>query len=59
MYLGPYSFQFDRVFGFDSDQKTVFEETAIPLVNDVLQGYNATIVRFHSFSHIISYLLTF
>lgn len=39
-------FQFDRVFGMDSDQISVFEYTAIPLINDVLHGYNATIFAY-------------
>lgn len=39
-------FQFDRVFGSDSDQLSVFEYTAIPLINDVLNGYNATIFAY-------------
>jgi Kinesin motor domain len=39
-------FQFDRVFGMDSDQISVFEYTAIPLIHDVLNGYNATIFAY-------------
>ena len=41
-----YPFQFDRIFGPDSTQSSVFEETATPLVNDVLAGYNATIFAY-------------
>ena len=43
---GNYPFQFDRVFGWDSTQQDVFEDTAIPLVNDVLNGYNATMLAY-------------
>ena len=39
-------YQFDRVFGPDSDQLSVFEYTAIPLIQDVLKGYNATIFAY-------------
>lgn len=39
-------FSFDRVFGPESDQLSVFEYTAIPLINDVLFGYNATIFAY-------------
>ena len=39
-------FAFDKVFGMESDQKSVFEETAVPLVRDVLNGYNATIFAY-------------
>jgi kinesin family protein 5 len=42
----PYAFQFDRVFGPSSSQKDVFENTATPLIHDVLQGYNATIFAY-------------
>eukprot|EP00595_Chromulina_sp_UTEXLB2642_P002862 CAMPEP_0196764148 /NCGR_PEP_ID=MMETSP1095-20130614/5449_1 /TAXON_ID=96789 ORGANISM="Chromulina nebulosa, Strain UTEXLB2642" /NCGR_SAMPLE_ID=MMETSP1095 /ASSEMBLY_ACC=CAM_ASM_000446 /LENGTH=623 /DNA_ID=CAMNT_0042118897 /DNA_START=48 /DNA_END=1916 /DNA_ORIENTATION=- len=40
------NFSFDKVFGFESTQKEVFEETAVPLVKDVLNGYNATIFAY-------------
>lgn len=39
-------FQFDRVFGPESDQSSVFDYTAIPLIQDVLKGYNATIFAY-------------
>lgn len=42
----PYSFQLDRVFGPDSTQTQVFTYTAVPLVGDVLEGYNATIFAY-------------
>eukprot|EP01035_Chromulina_nebulosa_P017350 gene17350-22897_t len=40
------NFSFDKVFGFESTQQEVFEETAVPLVKDVLNGYNATIFAY-------------
>jgi kinesin family protein 5 len=41
-----YPFQFDRIFGPDSTQEGVFDDSATPLVNDVLAGYNATIFAY-------------
>lgn len=43
---GTHTFNFDRVFGVESDQRSVFEDAAIPLVKDVLNGYNATIFAY-------------
>ena len=40
---GVHTFSFDRIFGVDSTQQEVFEFCAVPLIHDVLQGYNATI----------------
>ena len=40
---GSMPFTFDRVFGTESTQSEVFEDTALPLINDVLGGYNATV----------------
>lgn len=39
-------FNFDRVFGGESTQVDVFNETARPLIEDVLNGYNATIFAY-------------
>ena len=39
-------FTFDRVFDESSTQISVFQDTAVPLVNDVLEGYNATIFAY-------------
>jgi len=50
-----YPFQFDRIFGPDSTQSSVFEETATPLVNDVLAGYNATIFAYGQTGNFIKY----
>jgi hypothetical protein len=40
---GSHSFAFDRIFGPTSAQAEIFEYVAMPLINDVLSGYNATI----------------
>jgi len=37
------TFSFDSVYDPDSTQKQVYEETAFPLVESVLTGYNGTI----------------
>lgn len=34
------TFTFDTVFGFDSQQVDVYNETARPIVDSVLEGYN-------------------
>ena len=39
-------FTLDRVFGMDSTQKEVFEDTTMPLIADVLSGYNATVFAY-------------
>lgn len=36
-------FDFDHVFGVDSDQESVFNSTAASMVTDSLKGYNSTI----------------
>ena len=40
------SFRFDYVYGEDSKQKEVYEDTAYPLVESVLEGYNGTIFAY-------------
>lgn len=40
------TFNFDRIFGPESTQIEVFYDTAMPLVRDVLSGYNATIFAY-------------
>ena len=40
---GQHAFTFDRVFGPESTQDQVFNYAAVPLIKDVLSGYNATI----------------
>ena len=34
------TFTFDSVFGFDSKQVDIYNETARPIVDSVLEGYN-------------------
>jgi kinesin family protein 5 len=39
---GAEQFTFDRVFGTDSRQEDVYNETAKPLAQALLEGYNCT-----------------
>ncbi|KAF5393546.1 hypothetical protein D9757_000274 [Collybiopsis confluens] len=39
-------FMFDKVFGHDSCQQDVFESTAQPLLNKILDGFNATVFAY-------------
>lgn len=41
-----HKFNFDRVFGMDSTQQQVFEYCALPVVRDVLDGYNGTLFAY-------------
>ena len=43
---GERIFTFDSVYGPESGQRQVFDETAFPLVESVLQGYNGTIFAY-------------
>ena len=40
------SFNFDYIFPSGSDQATVFNYVALPLVNEVLAGYNCTLFAY-------------
>jgi DNA replication protein DnaC len=40
----PIKFDFDRVFSMSSTQESVFETVGIPVVQDIVQGYNAVVV---------------
>ncbi|KAG3051795.1 hypothetical protein PC121_g17656 [Phytophthora cactorum] len=42
----PQKFTFDHVFGEEDNQKTVFENVAQPVVQDIMAGYNATIFAY-------------
>jgi kinesin family protein 3/17 len=42
----PKTFTFDNVFGMDSTQEAVYEETVRHLVDNVLNGYNGTIFAY-------------
>lgn len=39
-------FTFDNVFGADSTQRSVYDESAFPLVESVMAGYNGTIFAY-------------
>ena len=43
---GSMPFTLDRVFDMDSTQVEVFEDTTLPLIADVLSGYNATVFAY-------------
>ena len=40
------TFAYDAVYGFDSLQQTVYDESAFPLVESVIEGYNGTIFAY-------------
>ena len=40
------AYTFDNVYGMDSKQKDIYDETAAPIVDGVLQGYNGTIFAY-------------
>lgn len=42
----PKPFTFDHVFGMDSLQSYVYEQTAFSLVDNVIEGYNGTIFAY-------------
>ncbi|CAG0885983.1 unnamed protein product [Cyprideis torosa] len=42
----PRTFTFDAVYGFDSKQQDMYDETFRPLVNSVLEGFNGTIFAY-------------
>lgn len=39
-------FMFDRVFGHEASQQNVYESTAKPLLDNLLNGYNATVFAY-------------
>jgi len=42
----PKSFTFDAVYDWDCRQRDVYDETAHPLIEQVLEGYNGTIFAY-------------
>ena len=40
------TFAFDAVYAPNSRQQTIYDETAFPLVENVLEGYNGTIFAY-------------
>lgn len=43
---GTKTFAFDKVFGPDSTQVTVYKEVVCPIIEEVLQGYNCTVFAY-------------
>jgi len=46
MVYNTYRFAFDRVYGTETPQQCIYEESARGAVTNVLQGYNASIIAF-------------
>ena len=42
----PKIFTFDSVYDYKSEQENIFTETAYPIIDFVLQGYNGTIFAY-------------
>ena len=42
----PKVFAFDAVYGPDTDQQLIYDETAFPLIENILEGYNGTIFAY-------------
>ena len=42
----PKVFTFDSVYDYQSEQESIFTETAYPIIDFVLQGYNGTIFAY-------------
>ena len=42
----PRIFYFDRVYDDTTKQETIFNESALPIINDVIQGYNGTMFAY-------------
>ena len=40
------AFRFDRVYGSYTTQKEIFEETLLPIVDDVMVGFDATVFAY-------------
>ena len=67
-------FTFDRVFGFDSTQDSLYDESSRKIVESVLEGYNGTIFAYgqtgtgktftqsgimdHCFNHVFDFIAT-
>ncbi len=43
---GTHAFTYDNVFDKDARQDDIFETVAKPLVDGILEGYNATILAY-------------
>ena len=44
--IGKKTYNFDKVFGPNSDQVSVYNEVVTPIINEVLQGYSCTIFAY-------------
>ena len=42
----PKVFTFDKVYDWNSSQETIFNDTAFPIIENVLLGYNGTIFAY-------------
>lgn len=42
----PKTFTFDGVYGVDAKQSDIYKETAYPIVESTLEGYNGTIFAY-------------
>ena len=42
----PKAFTFDAVYDWESQQRAVYDESAFPLVESVIEGYNGTIFAY-------------
>jgi kinesin family protein 3/17 len=49
---GDKTFTFDYTFGIDARQDDVYDQTARPIVESVMGGYNGTIFAYGTFHHI-------
>jgi kinesin family protein 3/17 len=43
---GPKSFTFDQIFDPGTKQEMIYNDTASPIVESVLEGYNGTIFAY-------------
>jgi kinesin family protein 11 len=43
------TYSFDKVFGPESGQNVVFQEVVVPMLDEVLMGYNCTIFAYGLF----------
>lgn len=40
------AYQFDQVFGADADQSIIYQDVVVPILNEVFEGYNATLCAY-------------
>jgi kinesin family protein 4/21/27 len=43
---GDRKFDFDYLYGQNSEQSNIYEQTTVPLLNRVMDGFNATILAY-------------